>query len=82
MPINKSEIKKKINFNGVTEFLGNLNNSKTYMIMKGNSFSIIPLTTIPLKRYQIFSWKSRKYRKTFLNLKENNINIKILYSLV
>ena len=50
MPINKSDIKKKINFNGVTEFLGKLNKTKTYMIMKGNLFSVIPLTThIPLK---------------------------------
>ena len=78
MPINKSEIKKKINFNGVTEFLGNLNNSKTYMIMKGNSFSILPLTThIPLKKVSnIFLEELENIERLFLNLKENNIKYK------
>lgn len=78
MPINKSEIKKKINFNGVTEFLGKLNKTKTYMIMKGNLFSVIPLTThIPLKNVS----------KNFVNqlndieilmeyLKKNNVQYK------
>ena len=51
MPINKYEIKKKNNFNGVTEFLGKLSKTKTYMLMRGELFSIIPLTThIPLKK--------------------------------
>ena len=69
MPINKSEIKKKINFNGVTEYLGKLNKTKTYMIMKGNLFSIIPLTThIPLK----------KVSKNFIN-KLNDLEILMEY---
>ena len=69
MPINKSEIKKKINFNGVTEYLGKLNKTKTYMIMKGNLFSIIPLTThIPLK----------KVSKNFIN-KLNDLEILMGY---
>ena len=45
MPINKSIIKKKYDFNGVTEFLENINNKKTYMLMRGENFSIIPITT-------------------------------------
>lgn len=45
MPINKSVIKKQKKFNGVTEFLSEINQKKTYMLMKGESFSIIPLTT-------------------------------------
>lgn len=45
MPINKSIFKKKIDFNGMTEFLGGLNNSKTIMMMMGNNFSVIPYTT-------------------------------------
>ena len=45
MPINKSIIKKKYLFNGMTEHLGMINNKKTYMLMKGDQFSIIPLTT-------------------------------------
>ncbi len=51
MPINKYEIKKNKKFNGITEFLAKLSKTKTYMLMKGDSFSIIPLTThIPIKR--------------------------------
>jgi 4-hydroxythreonine-4-phosphate dehydrogenase len=50
MPINKYEIKNKENFNGITEFLGIINKNKSFMLMKGDVFSIIPLTThIPLK---------------------------------
>lgn len=45
MPINKSVFKKKINFTGMTEHLGKINKKKTYMIMYGNNFSVIPLTT-------------------------------------
>jgi 4-hydroxythreonine-4-phosphate dehydrogenase len=45
MPIDKSIIKKKNDFNGVTEFLSQINNRKTYMLMRGENFSIIPLTT-------------------------------------
>ncbi len=45
MPINKSVIKKNISFNGVTEFLAKINDNRTYMLMKGENFSIIPLTT-------------------------------------
>lgn len=45
MPIQKSLIKKKINFNGVTEFLGKINKTKTFMLMHGRNFSVIPLTT-------------------------------------
>ena len=45
MPIDKSIIKKGNNFNGVTEFLSKINFKKTFMLMRGESFSIIPLTT-------------------------------------
>jgi 4-hydroxy-L-threonine phosphate dehydrogenase PdxA len=45
MPITKIILKKNIEFNGVTEFLGKLNNSNTIMLMHGEKFSIIPLTT-------------------------------------
>lgn len=45
MPVDKSIIKKNIEFNGVTEFLSQINQTKTYMLMKGEKFSIIPLTT-------------------------------------
>jgi 4-hydroxythreonine-4-phosphate dehydrogenase len=45
MPINKSIFKKKINFTGMTEHLGKLNNKKTIMLMCGDNFSVIPYTT-------------------------------------
>ena len=51
MPINKYEIKKKNNFNGITEFLAKISKTKTYMLMMGDYFSIIPLTThIPINK--------------------------------
>ena len=50
MPINKSIIKKNIKFNGITEYLGQINNKKTLMLMAGEKFSIIPISThIPLR---------------------------------
>ena len=45
MPVNKSVFKKETNFIGMTEHLGKINNKKTTMIMVGDKFSIIPLTT-------------------------------------
>ena len=45
MPINKSVIKQDRQFNGVTEYLCKINSLKTYMLMRGEHFSIIPLTT-------------------------------------
>ena len=45
MPIKKSLFKKEITFNGITEFLGKLNNKKTKMLMYGENFSVLPITT-------------------------------------
>ena len=45
MPINKSIFKKKIKFIGMTEYLGKLNKKSTIMLMHGDKFSIIPITT-------------------------------------
>ena len=45
MPINKSLFKKKIEFTGMTEYLSKINKKDTFMIMIGEKFSIIPLTT-------------------------------------
>ena len=45
MPINKSIIKKKTKFIGMTEYLGKINNCETFMLMFGEKFSVIPLTT-------------------------------------
>lgn len=45
MPVNKSVFKKRVNFTGMTEYLGKINKKKTIMLMHGEQFSIIPLTT-------------------------------------
>jgi 4-hydroxythreonine-4-phosphate dehydrogenase len=45
LPIDKSVFKKKIAFNGMTEYLAKINNSKTKMLMLGEKFSVIPITT-------------------------------------
>ena len=45
MPIDKSIFKKKISFTGMTEYLGEINKQKTIMLLFGDNFSVIPLTT-------------------------------------
>ena len=55
LPINKSILKKKLKFNGMTEYLGKINKKNTKMLMHGEKFSIIPLTThINLKEVNKF----------------------------
>ncbi len=68
MPIDKSIIKKEITFNGMTEYLAKINKKMTVMLMYGNKFSVIPLTThINLKNVNIH------ISKKFINSKLNNI---------
>ena len=82
MPINKSVIKKKLKFIGITEYLGKLNNCETTMLMYGENFSVIPLTThINLKdvsRYlnKIEIKKKLKLIMNLLKLKRYNLNFK------
>ena len=45
MPIDKSIFKEHIDFTGLSEYLGKLNNTKTFMLMYGEKFSVIPYTT-------------------------------------
>ena len=45
LPINKSLFKKKMNFTGMTEHLALINKKNTFMLMHGEKFSVIPLTT-------------------------------------
>ena len=45
MPIDKSLFNKKIEFIGMTEYLGKINNTNTFMLMHGEKFSVMPLTT-------------------------------------
>ena len=45
LPINKALFKKEIEFTGMTEYLGNINKKITFMLMYGEKFSVVPLTT-------------------------------------
>ena len=64
LSINKSVFKKKIEFIGMTEYLAKINKRNTIMLMHGEKFSVIPLTThINLKDVRKF------LNKKYLNLK-------------
>ena len=84
MPIDKSIFKKNIKFIGVTEYLGKLNNCKTIMLMRGEKFSVIPLTThINLK--DVYKNINRNVTKeslkrlcTLLKLKKYKLNFKVI----
>ena len=79
MPINKFVFKKKIKFVGMTEYLGSLNQLPTQMLMYGEKFSIIPMTThINIKN--INKYINSKFINNFLKNTLNNIN-KPQYSL-
>tara|TARA_B100000886_G_scaffold2429_1_gene1594 strand:+ start:2807 stop:3724 length:918 start_codon:yes stop_codon:yes gene_type:complete len=72
MPINKFVFKKKIKFIGMTEYLSKLNKSPTLMLMHGEKFSIIPMTThINLK--SISKYINSKFINYFLKNILNNI---------
>ncbi len=84
MPIDKSIFKENIKFVGVTEYLGKLNNCMTVMLMRGENFSVIPLTThINLK----YVHKNINYRKineilnnllTLLKSKKYKLNFRVI----
>ena len=79
MPINKFVFKRKIKFIGMTEYLGSLNKSPTLMLMYGEKFSIIPMTThINLKN--ISKYINSEFINDFLKNLLNNIK-KPRYSL-
>ena len=77
MPINKSIFKKNMNFVGMTEYLGMINNKSTVMMMHGDIFSIIPMTThIQLKEVYKFinEKKINLFLKNLLNILEKKTN--------
>ncbi len=84
MPIDKSLFKKKINFVGMTEHLSMINNRKTMMLLHGDKFSTIPLTThINIK--DIHKVIKKQKLKTKINLllkmikeKQYNLNFKTI----
>ena len=65
MPINKVIFKKHIRFIGMTEYLGNLNKKLTAMLMYGDKFSIIPITT-HINPKNIHKNIKSKFLKSFL----------------
>ena len=76
LPINKSVFKKKIEFTGMTEYLAKINKKNTIMLMHGEKFSIIPLTThINLK--DVRSYLNKKYLGLKLTLISKQIQRKI-----
>ncbi len=81
MPIDKSVIKKEIVFNGMTEYLAKINKRETVMLMYGDKFSVIPITThINLKNVNDFisrSYLLAKLKNIFNLLKKRDDRIKI-----
>lgn len=68
MPIDKSIIKKENKFNGVTEFLSKINFKKTYMLMRGENFSIIPLTTHVRFKKILDEFNAKNFKKDLKNI--------------
>lgn len=68
MPIDKSLFKKKIKFIGMTEYLAEINKQKTIMLLYGDNFSVVPLTThINLKNVHFYiTIKKLKFTLSFL----------------
>ena len=65
LPINKSLFKREIEFTGMTEYLSKINN-KTIMLMNGEKFSVIPLTT-HINLNDIKKFLNKKYLNKSLN---------------
>ena len=83
MPVNKSVFKERIKFIGMTEYLGELNKCKTLMLMHGEKFSIVPMTThINLKNVSnhINTKFLNNFVKTiFFNLKKKKYQLNFRY---
>ena len=66
LPINKSLFKKEIKFTGMTEYLAKINKKRTMMLMYGEKFSVIPLTT-HINLNDIKKFINKKYLDKLLN---------------
>ena len=79
MPIDKSIFKKEISFTGMTEYLGKLNKRDTLMLMHGDKFSIIPMTTHinpkNISKYINTKFVNNFLKKIFVNLKKTNYKL-------
>jgi len=67
LPINKSLFKREIEFTGMTEYLAKINKKKTIMLMRGEKFSIIPLTT-HINLNDVKKFLNKKYLNNSLNV--------------
>ena len=76
LPINKALFKKEIKFTGMTEYLAKINKKKTFMLMYGEKFSIIPLTT-HINLNNVKKFLNKKYLNDSLNEIINQIQKKI-----
>ena len=76
LPVDKSLFKKHMRFTGMTEYLGKINNKHTIMMMHGEKFSVVPLTThINIKN--IHKFITSKYINFFFKNLFSNIEKKI-----
>jgi len=66
LPINKSLFKREIEFIGMTEYLAKINKKRTIMLMYGEKFSVIPLTT-HINLNDIKNYLNKKYLTKSLN---------------
>ena len=66
LPINKSLFKKEIEFTGMTEYLAKINKKNTIMLMYGEKFSVIPLTT-HINLNDVKKFLNKKYLNKLLN---------------
>ena len=81
LPINKSIFKREMEFIGMTEYLAKINKKKTMMLMHGEKFSIIPLTT-HINLNDVKKFLNKKYLNNSLNViidqtRRNIYNLKI-----
>ena len=84
LPINKVLFKKEIEFIGMTEYLAKINNKKTFMLMYGERFSVIPITT-HINLNEVKKFLNKKNLDRFLNeiitqtsKKNYNLNFKVI----
>ena len=66
LPINKSLFKRDIEFIGMTEYFVKINKQRTIMLMHGEKFSVIPLTT-HINLSDIKKFLNKKYLDKLLN---------------
>ena len=84
LPINKALFKKEIEFIGMTEYLAKINDKNTFMLMYGEKFSVIPITT-HINLNEVKKFLNKRNLDKFLNeiiiqtsKKIYNLNFKVI----